>query len=65
LKGEFRFRFGVGSLEAHLAEAAAHGLSVSVVDRPGTAVDLDTTDDWSQLPDEVRAAVGAQVPGLL
>ena len=66
LEGEagFRFRFGVGSLAAHLDEAAAHGLAASVVDRPGTAVDLDTADDWSQLPDEVRAAVGAQVPGL-
>lgn len=61
----FRFRFGVGSLAAHLDEAAAHGLAVSVVDRPGTAVDLDTADDWSQLPDEVRAAVGHEVPELL
>lgn len=60
----FRFRFGVGSLAAHLDEASARGLDASVVDRPGTAVDLDTADDWSQLPDEVRAAVGAQVPGL-
>jgi 2-phospho-L-lactate/phosphoenolpyruvate guanylyltransferase len=61
----FRFRFGAGSLAAHLAEAEAHGLDVRVVYRPGTAVDLDTTDDWSQLPDEVRSAVGQQVPGLL
>ncbi len=61
----FRFRFGDGSLAAHLAEAEAHGLDATVVQRPGTAVDLDTTDDWSQLPDEVRAAVGQQVPGLL
>lgn len=61
----FRFRFGVGSLAAHLDEAAAHGLAASVVDRPGTAVDLDTADDWSQLPDEVRAAVGHEVPELL
>jgi 2-phospho-L-lactate guanylyltransferase len=63
--GGFRFRFGVGSLAAHVAEAEAHGLEVTVVHRPGTAVDLDTADDWSQLPDEVRAAVGQQVPGLL
>jgi 2-phospho-L-lactate/phosphoenolpyruvate guanylyltransferase len=60
----FRFRFGVGSLAAHLDEAEARGLGVIVVHRPGTAVDLDTADDWSQLPDEVRAAVGQQVPGL-
>ncbi|WP_245605834.1 hypothetical protein [Promicromonospora kroppenstedtii] len=63
-EGGFRFRFGVGSLAAHLDEAAAHGLAATVVDRPGTAVDLDTADDWSQLPDEVRAVVGEQVPGL-
>ncbi|PUB27871.1 2-phospho-L-lactate guanylyltransferase [Promicromonospora sp. AC04] len=61
----FRFRFGDGSLAAHLAEAEAHGLGATVVQRPGTAVDLDTVDDWSQLPDEVRSAVGQQVPGLL
>jgi 2-phospho-L-lactate guanylyltransferase len=60
----FRFRFGVGSLAAHLVEAAAHGLGVRVVHRPGTAVDLDTADDWSELPEGVRAAVGQQVPGL-
>jgi 2-phospho-L-lactate guanylyltransferase len=63
--GGFRFQFGVGSLAAHLAEAEAHGLRATVVHRPGTAVDLDTADDWSQLPDEVRAAVGHQVPGLM
>jgi 2-phospho-L-lactate guanylyltransferase len=61
----FRFRFGVGSLAAHLAEAEAHGLAAAVVDRPGTAVDLDTADDWSQLPDEVRDAVSHEVPELL
>lgn len=67
LEGEvgFRFRFGVGSLAAHLAEAGARGLEASVVDRPGTAVDLDTADDWSQLPPEVRDAVRHEVPELL
>jgi len=67
LEGEvgFRFRFGVGSLAAHLAEADARGLEASVVDRPGTAVDLDTADDWSQLPPEVRDAVRHEVPELL
>ncbi len=63
--GGFRFRFGVGSLAAHLAEAEARGLEATVVDRPGTAVDLDTADDWSQLPPEVRAAVRHEVPELL
>lgn len=61
----FQFRFGVGSLAAHLREADRHGLGATVVHRPGTAVDLDTADDWSQLPGEVRAAVGQQVPGLM
>ncbi|GAA2243189.1 hypothetical protein GCM10010413_52400 [Promicromonospora sukumoe] len=67
LEGEvgFRFRFGVGSLAAHLAEADARGLAASVVDRPGTAVDLDTADDWSQLPPEVRDVVRHEVPELL
>ncbi|MFD7023191.1 2-phospho-L-lactate guanylyltransferase [Promicromonospora sukumoe] len=67
LEGEvgFRFRFGAGSLAAHLAEADARGLEASVVDRPGTAVDLDTADDWSQLPPEVRDAVRHEVPELL
>jgi 2-phospho-L-lactate guanylyltransferase len=64
-EASFRFRFGIGSLAAHVVEAEAHGLEVTVVHRPGTAVDLDTADDWSQLPDEVRTAVGQQVPGLL
>ncbi|WP_369370004.1 NTP transferase domain-containing protein [Promicromonospora sp. Populi] len=64
-RATFGFRFGVGSLAAHLDEADRLGLGATVVQRPGTAVDLDTADDWSQLPDEVRAAVGAQVPGLL
>lgn len=63
--GGFQFRFGVGSLVAHLSEAEARGLDVTVVHRPGTAVDLDTADDWSQLPDEVRTAVSQQVPGLM
>lgn len=61
----FRFRFGAGSLAAHLVEAAAHGLEAAVVHRPGTAVDLDTADDWAQLPRAVRAAVGRDVPGLM
>lgn len=63
--GRFQFRFGVDSLAAHLVEAEASGLGATVVFRPGTAVDLDTADDWSQLPDGVRTAVGEQVPGLM
>ncbi|GAA3230937.1 2-phospho-L-lactate guanylyltransferase [Oerskovia jenensis] len=51
----FTFRFGVGSLEAHLAEAERRGVRAVVVQRTGTAVDLDTLDDWSELPGDVRA----------
>lgn len=51
----FTFCFGVGSLEAHLAEAERRGVRAAVVQRTGTAVDLDTLDDWSELPADVRA----------
>lgn len=51
----FTFRFGAGSLEAHLAEAAQQGVRAAVVQRTGTAVDLDTLDDWAELPADVRA----------
>lgn len=60
----FRFRFGVDSLAAHLAEAERAGARAVVVQRPGTATDLDTVDDWGELPAEVRAAVGQHVPAL-
>jgi 2-phospho-L-lactate/phosphoenolpyruvate guanylyltransferase len=50
----FRFRFGPGSRDAHLEEAAALGLSTAVVRRPGTWTDLDTAADWAALPAPVR-----------
>jgi len=50
----FQFRFGVGSRAAHVAEAGRIGLPSVVVQRPGTAVDLDTIDDWDELPGAVR-----------
>ncbi|MGF0118111.1 2-phospho-L-lactate guanylyltransferase [Promicromonospora sp. Marseille-Q5078] len=50
----FRFRFGPGSRAAHVAEAERAGLRPVVVRRPGTAVDLDTVDDWGELPRDVR-----------
>jgi len=62
--GEFRFRFGPDSRAAHVAEAERLGLPAVVVQRPGTAVDLDTVDDWGELPAPVRAAVGLHVPAL-
>lgn len=54
----FTFRFGPGSKDAHVAEAARRGLSPVVVSRPGTAADLDTLDDWSELPAETRQRLG-------
>ncbi|HWV76328.1 MAG TPA: 2-phospho-L-lactate guanylyltransferase [Isoptericola sp.] len=50
----FRFRFGEGSRAAHVAEAERVGLRPVVVRRAGTAVDLDTIDDWGELPRAAR-----------
>ncbi len=54
----FRFRFGPGSRVAHTREAAALGLRVAVVERPGTTTDLDTPGDWAALPPGLRARLG-------
>ncbi|PZR51679.1 2-phospho-L-lactate guanylyltransferase [Xylanimonas oleitrophica] len=51
----YDFRFGAGSRGAHEAEAARRGLRAVVVQHPGTAADLDTIDDWDQLPAAARA----------
>ncbi|MBO0611011.1 NTP transferase domain-containing protein [Myceligenerans salitolerans] len=53
----FRFRFGPDSRHAHEAEARRLGLRAVTTSRPSTAVDLDTVDDWNELPAEVRTAV--------
>ncbi len=48
------FRFGVGSLAAHHAEAEARGVELVEVHRPGLAFDLDTPADlarWIELGD--------------
>ncbi|AEG45375.1 2-phospho-L-lactate guanylyltransferase [Isoptericola variabilis] len=62
----FTFRFGPDSRAAHVAEAGRLGLRAVVVHRPGTAADLDTIDDWTELPPAVRArvrtAVGHRLP---
>ncbi|MFD4993167.1 2-phospho-L-lactate guanylyltransferase [Cellulosimicrobium cellulans] len=60
----FRFRFGPDSRAAHVAEAERLGLRAVVVQRPGTAVDLDTVEDWGELPADARAVVGLHVPAL-
>jgi 2-phospho-L-lactate guanylyltransferase len=48
------FRFGSGSFAQHRESAAAAGLEVAVVERPGLAFDLDTPADlarWLELGD--------------
>ena len=48
------FRFGVGSLAAHLTEAEVAGVPLVEVHRPGLAFDLDTPADlarWIELGD--------------
>jgi len=63
---EFRFRFGEASRGAHVAEAERAGLRPVVVHRPGTAVDLDTIDDWGELPraprDRLRHGLDLPLP---
>jgi 2-phospho-L-lactate/phosphoenolpyruvate guanylyltransferase len=60
----FPFRFGVGSLRAHLEEADRIGSASVVLRRTGTACDLDTVADWSALPEPVRQRVIRAVPAL-
>jgi 2-phospho-L-lactate guanylyltransferase len=54
------FRFGVGSCAAHEAEAAAAGVPLVRVERPGLGFDLDTPDDlaaWLKRSNTVPAPV--------
>lgn len=44
----FTFHYGVGSFQAHLAEAQRHGYATHLVDPPGLRFDLDTEEDWRQ-----------------
>jgi len=41
----FRFAYGPGSFDLHVAEAARLGLQVDVIDAPGLAWDVDDPDD--------------------
>lgn len=64
----FAFGFGEGSAGRHRAEAARLGLSSTTVRSPGTALDLDTPDDWRALLatgawDGPSAIVGAEWRG--
>ena len=49
---DFRFKYGQGSLHAHVAEALARGLDVHLLQRPELQVDVDT-------PEDLDAAVSA------
>ena len=60
----FTFRFGRGSLAAHVAEAVGRGIEPALVARPGTAIDLDTPADWAELPRDVRERVLGAVPAM-
>ncbi|WP_265522880.1 2-phospho-L-lactate guanylyltransferase [Oerskovia flava] len=63
-QGVFQFRFGVGSLGAHLREAERLSVRAVVVHQPGTATDLDTLEDWDELPADVRRRMTSAVPSL-
>lgn len=43
------YRYGLGSLAAHLAAAREAGLTATVIDRPGLARDIDTPADLAEL----------------
>jgi 2-phospho-L-lactate guanylyltransferase len=45
----FRFSYGPGSFERHLAEARRVGLAVTVVDDPRLAFDVDSPPDLEVL----------------
>jgi len=51
---EFRFRFGAESYRKHIAEAERLWWDYGVIERPGTATDLDTITDWLELPGRLR-----------
>ncbi|RIK12437.1 MAG: hypothetical protein DCC51_16845, partial [Anaerolineae bacterium] len=44
--GDFTFRYGPGSYQAHLDEAAARLRAAHIIDAPGLRFDLDTEGDW-------------------
>ena len=70
LPGSIGFGFGPGSLYVHIGNAAATGLAVEIVKRPGLMLDLDTKDDLSRLkgwpweddPRRLNFARGEQAP---
>lgn len=53
--GLIPFLYGPGSLAAHEAAAVSAGLSIVRVERPGLAMDIDTSDQLAALSDRDRA----------
>lgn len=55
----FRFAYGPGSFDRHLAEAERLTLSVEILDDPSLAWDVDVPDD---LPDGMHSPAAGQLP---
>ena len=54
----FRFSYGPGSFERHVAEAHRLGLGVTVVEDDSLAADIDHPEDLLALPTKDRLALG-------
>ena len=54
----FRFSYGPGSFERHVAEARRLGLDVTVVEDDSLAADIDYPEDLLALPTKDRLALG-------
>jgi len=57
----FAFAFGTGSFRHHRSEARRLGLDHATMSAPGIALDLDTPEDWLDLPADVREALCAGI----
>jgi 2-phospho-L-lactate guanylyltransferase len=55
--GAIPYRYGPGSFLAHRQEAAAAGLPIAIVRKPGLSFDIDTPDDLEQMEDMGRERV--------
>lgn len=65
LPGErpFRFKFGIESFVRHAVEAERQGVETAIALGHGTMFDLDTPDDWRELPPGVQwRLLGDEVP---
>ncbi|MEJ7837436.1 MAG: 2-phospho-L-lactate guanylyltransferase [Thermomicrobiales bacterium] len=51
---EFQFRFGESSFSKHMLETDRLWWDRDVIERNGTATDLDTVTDWLELPERLR-----------